>query len=75
MTRSSENWPPIVGALREEGDACDRAGSHYLANLLHGAADEIERLQDALGWLIYHEGDYSVLPPAEIAATFKGFAS
>ena len=71
----SETTAPIVAALRQEGDAWDRAGDHYRADLLHGAADEIERLRDALGWLIYHEGDYRAQPPAEIAATFKRFAS
>ncbi len=38
----------LVAALRQEGDAWDVAGSHYLANLLHGAADEIERSSHAL---------------------------
>ena len=45
----------LVERLREEADEWDEPKSHDefdMRGLLHGAADEIERLREALGWFL-----------------------
>ena len=45
----------LVERLREEADEWDEPKSHDefdMRGLLHSAADEIERLREALGWFL-----------------------